>query len=164
MPAAASSSSASSASSAPAAPAAPAAPPRGLSRHGRPLALYTLGRALLSAEPALDFSAEECEDALGLLRALLALFVAGPAAAALSLFVPAAEGAWWPFFLALAAVNAGALVVARWRLQLDDELLALPRVVMGDAGMPVAAALFIGWVVAYNVGLSLGVGDGGAPR
>ena len=131
------------------------APARGLSRHGRALPLFTLGRALFSCEPALDFSAEEAEEALGVLRVLLALCVFGPAAAALSLLAPAAEGAWWPFLLALVAVNAVALAVARWRLALDDEALALPRVVLGEAGMPSTAALLLSWVAAYQVGLAM---------
>ena len=138
--------------------------PRGVSSHGRALPLFTLGRALLSAEPALDFSAEEAEDAVGLLRVLLSLCVAGPAAGALSLLVPEAEGAWWPFLLALAGVNAAALAVARWRLALDDEQLALPRIVLGEAGMPAAAALFLSWVCVYNAGLAVrgGVVSAGA--
>ena len=134
--------------------AAPAKP-RGVSMHGRALPLFTLGRALLSSEPALDFSAEEAEDALGLLRVLLALCVAGPAAGALSLLLPAAEGAWWPYLLALVGVNAAALFVARWRLALDDEALALPRIVLGEASLPTAAALFLSWVSVYNAGLAM---------
>lgn len=137
---------------------------RGVSRHGKPLALFTLGRALLSAESALDFSAEEADEACGLLRALLALLAAGPAAGALSLLLPAAEGAWWPFFAALALVNLAALALVRWRLQLDDELLPLPRVVFGEAGGAVVASLFLSWVLTYNAGLALGIGGATARR
>jgi len=141
-------------------PAAAAA--RGVTRHGKPLALFTLGRMLLSSEDAFAFSLDEAQDALGLLRALLALLVAGPAAAALSLFAPGAENAWWPFLAGFALLSAASVALARVRLQICDEMLPLANLVFGEAGMPVLAALFVGWVAAYNVGLIVLSGGAGA--
>jgi hypothetical protein len=148
-------------SSSPSSSSSSAAAARGATRHGKPLALFTIGRMLLSAEDALSFSLEEAQEALGLFRALLALLVAGPAAAALSLFAPGADGAWWPFLAGFALISATTLALARWRLLIDDEMLPLPNLIFGEAGMPVIAALFVGWVATYNAGLFLLSSGGG---
>ena len=128
--------------------ASAAAAARPLTRAGKPFALHTLRRALLSAEPAENFGVEETDDALALFRVLLALAL-GPALTALG------AASWLAFAGALALIAAASTALARLRFDLDDEHLAFPRVSAGEALFPMVGALFVSWTVSFNIALAL---------
>jgi hypothetical protein len=113
-----------------------------------PLPLVTLQRALLSSASAASFSVAEVEDAVGLFRVLLAL------AAGVSLAAARADGLL-PALGALAAINLLALVLVRWRFDLDDEHIDAPSIFFG-AGVPAEAALFLAWITGHSIAVSVG--------
>ena len=113
-----------------------------------PLPLVTLRRALLSSAPAISFSVAEVEDAVGLFRVLLAL------AAGVALAAARADGLL-PALGALALINLLALVLVRWRFDLDDEHIDAPSIFFG-AGVPAEAALFLAWITAHSIAVSVG--------